>query len=108
MHDHSKLNHNLIPNEQIIGDMIDLLKVTADSTRLKILLSLIDGEKNVCCIQELTGKSQSLVSHQLQVLKKQNLVRTRNEQNRVYYAIADDHIQKLLEVVFDHVMEERI
>lgn len=106
MHDHSNLNRNLLPSEDVIIDMSTLLKVTADATRLKILLCLQDGEKNVCCLQEFLDKSQSLISHQLAVLKQHNLVKSRCEQNRVYYSLLDNHVLELLKVVYDHVNEE--
>ena len=95
-----------IPHKCIICDMERVLKVLADSTRLKILYSLLDGEKCVCDIQEEVNMSQSAVSHQLRVLRDINLVRRVKDSNRAIYTLADDHVKTILEMVYDHVNEE--
>ncbi len=96
----------MIPNDKVIDRMESLLNVASDSTRLKIMYAISGGEKSVSEIVEEVGASQSLVSHQLTVLRKAKLVSTRKQGTRVYYVLADEHIDKLLEVVHEHVMEE--
>ena len=98
------MNKNRI-NEEVITRMSELLFIAADETRLKILLSLLDKELSVSDIQKKTGASQSLVSHQLQVLKKNKLVSFRKDGNYVYYSLDDSHVNALLQVAYDHVME---
>jgi DNA-binding transcriptional ArsR family regulator len=98
------MNKNKI-NDEVITKMSQLLFIAADETRLKILLSLLDKELSVSEIQKKTGASQSLVSHQLQVLKKNNLVAFRKDGNFVYYSLDDSHVNALLQVAYDHVME---
>ena len=68
-----------IPNEKILTKMEELLNVASDYTRLKILYAIMDEDKSVSTIIEEVGASQSLVSHQLKVLKKANLVATHKE-----------------------------
>ncbi len=92
--------------EQIITNMSELLFIAADETRLKILCTLLDGSKNVSEIVAATDASQSLVSHQLKVLRNANLVSTRKEGNFVYYSLTDDHVEKLINVAYEHVTEE--
>jgi len=92
--------------DEIVTKMSQLLFVAADETRLKILLSLLDKELSVGDIQQKIGASQSLVSHQLQVLKKNNLVTFRKDGNFVFYSLDDSHINALLQVAYDHVMED--
>ena len=100
------MNKNKITDE-IVTKMSNLLFIAADETRLKILLALLDEEKSVGDIQKATGASQSLVSHQLQVLKKNNLVSFRKKGNFVYYSLDDSHVNALLQVAYDHVMEDK-
>ena len=99
------MNKNKI-TEEIVTKMSNLLFIAADETRLKILLALLDCELSVGEIQTITGASQSLVSHQLQVLKKNNLVLHRKKGNFVYYSLDDAHVNALLQVAYDHVMED--
>lgn len=95
-----------IPTDSIIDKMETMLNIASDSTRLKIMYSLSDGEKSVGQIVEEVGASQSLISHQLNVLKKNKLVSSRKDKTRVFYALADDHVIKLLNLVYEHATEE--
>ncbi len=95
-----------MPNDEIIDRMESLLNVASDFTRLKIMYVLSEGEKNVTEIVSEVGASQSLVSHQLQTLRKANLVWTRRQGTSVYYSLADEHVVKLLDLVCEHVCEE--
>lgn len=94
-----------IPNEKILTKMEELLNVASDYTRLKILYAIMDEDKSVSTIVEEVGASQSLVSHQLKVLKKANLVSTHKEGTKVFYTLADEHVNSLLKVVQQHAEE---
>ncbi len=95
-----------IPSDQILDEMESVLNIASDFTRLKIMYAISEGEKSVNQIVSEVGASQSLVSHQLKVLRKANLVSTRREGTYVFYSLADDHVIALLNVVYDHVTEE--
>lgn len=97
-----------IIDDETIEEMEQLLNVASDFTRLKILHALLSGEKNVGELIEIVGASQSLVSHQLQVLRNNRLVSVRKDKTRVYYRLDDEHINMLFEVVYAHVMEKRM
>ncbi len=94
-----------IPADNIIDSMEHLLNIASDSTRLKILYAISGEEKNVGEIVKEIGASQSLISHQLKVLKKAKLVRVRREGRKVFYLLADDHVTSLLKIVEAHVKE---
>lgn len=94
------------PNPFVLNEMKKLLAVAADVTRLKILFSIAEEEKCVSDIVAEVRSSQSLVSHQLRVLKDANLLTSRREGTRVYYRIADDHVYQLLRAVGDHAKEK--
>ena len=95
-----------MPSDKIIDKMESMLNIASDFTRLKIMYAISEKEKNVSEIVKEVGASQSLVSHQLRILRKANLVSTRKEGTCVYYSLADEHVIKLLNVVFEHVSEE--
>ena len=96
-----------IPSSDIITAMEGLLSIAADTTRPKILYSIANTEKCVSDIVKEVEASQSLVSHQIRVLKNANLLSSRKEGTRVYYALADHHVLELLEVVNEHVSEKK-
>lgn len=100
------MKKRIIPNTKTLEAMEKLLNVASDYTRLKILYALMDGEKNVSEIQEIADASQSLVSHQLKVLRDNNLVNYRKDGTRVVYFLSDEHVREIIRVVYDHVTEK--
>jgi DNA-binding transcriptional ArsR family regulator len=72
-------------------------RALGDPSRLKILDSLLEGEKNVGELVELVGSSQGRVSNHLACLKQCGFVNTRREGKFVYYSIADERVRSLLE-----------
>jgi len=101
-----KTEKNNITNE-IITEMSQILFVASDKVRLKILLALLDGEMCVSDLEEVTEASQSLVSHQLRVLRKAKLVTFRKVGNRVFYSLGDDHVHDLIQVAYEHAAEKK-
>ena len=89
-----------------IYDLADLFKVFSDSTRIRILYTLIDGEKNVSDICEEIEMNQSAVSHQLKTLKSSHLVKVRRDGKAMLYSLADDHVETILKIGMEHILEE--
>ena len=89
-----------------IYDLADLFKVFSDSTRIRILYTLIDGEKNVGDICEEIEMNQSAVSHQLKTLKSSHLVKVRRDGKAMLYSLADDHVETILKIGMEHISEE--
>ena len=96
---------NEIENETT-QDMAVLFKMFADATRLKILQSLINTELNVCEIAYLLNMTHSAISHQLATLKMANLVKARKSGKEVYYYLSDEHVEMIIKMGKEHVMEE--
>lgn len=95
------------PSFDDIMEMADMFKLFADSSRLKIICSILNNELCVCDLSELLGLSQSNVSHQLQLLRTSKLVKYRKEGKQVYYSLQDEHIEKIITMALDHVREEK-
>lgn len=91
--------------EDELLELADLFKMFADSTRIKILYDLFDGEKNVTEICEDIEMNQSAVSHQLKALKTAKLVRSRREGKSVVYALDDDHVKTIIAMGKEHIEE---
>lgn len=92
-------------NDDKIIDLSELFKIFGDSTRVKIINVLINGEMSVNLISEKIGASQSAVSHQLRILKDSKLVKYRKEGNLTYYFLADDHVEKIFVMGCEHINE---
>ena len=99
----------IIPKYEVIDKMENILNVASDSTRIKILYSLLDEERTEKTVSEIVkdiNASQSLVSHQLKILKDSRLVTSRRQGKNIFYSLIDRHVKLLLEVVYEHVTEE--
>ncbi|MBP5283499.1 MAG: helix-turn-helix transcriptional regulator [Treponema sp.] len=92
-------------DEEVLLDLAELFKVFGDSSRIKILSVLLEGEKPVGEICDVLGMTQSAVSHQLRILKANQLVRYRREGKSLIYALNDDHVSKILEIGLEHISE---
>ena len=91
--------------EDELLELADLFKMFADSTRIKILYDLFDGEKNVTEICEDIEMNQSAVSHQLKALKTAKLVRSRREGKLIMYSLDDDHVKTIIAMGKEHIEE---
>ena len=94
-----------IPLEEEISDIADFFQVFGDSTRLKILFLLEQGELPVHAIAETLGMQQSTISQQLKLLRASRLVRHRKEGRNIHYRLNDDHIAKILTLGVEHYEE---
>ena len=94
-----------MPGDETLMDVSDIFKVFSDSTRIKILCALMQAEMCVCDISALLGMTKSAVSHQLRVLKQSNLVKNRRDGKVVYYSIADEHVETIINNGMEHVLE---
>ena len=95
----------IMPQDDLIYDLAELFKVFADSTRMKIIYALMEGELCVCDIAAIVGTTQSAISHQLRILKQSKLVKYRKEGKVVYYSLDDEHISEIVKKGREHIEE---
>lgn len=98
------VKRDLPPNESIFS-VSGLFRVLGEETRLNIICALGISEMCVCDIAALLSMSSSAISHQLRILKESKIIKSRREGKVVYYSLADEHIEKLLKIAFEHVTE---
>ena len=81
-----------LPNDEQFEGYSTKLKALSDSTRLKILYLLSDGELCVCEIMCALNKPQSSVSHHLNILKNLGFIKGRKEGIWIHYSLKDPKI----------------
>ena len=64
-----------------------LFRLLADKTRLKILLLLVKGERNVTSLCDELRLPQPTVSHHLGLLRMSNLITNRRNGKQVFYEL---------------------
>ena len=91
----------------IFSDVSNFFKVIGDLTRIKILYALDNNEMCVCDIASTLNMSNSLISHQLKVLKDNKIVKYRKQGKEVYYLLVDDHVKDIIDIAFCHINHKR-
>jgi len=94
-------------DEETLTDLSEFFKMLGDSTRIKIICVLFNGEMCVGGIVDILEMSQSSISHQLRILKAQRIVKCKKIGKQVFYTLDDHHIQKIYEMGLEHVFERR-
>ena len=92
-------------NEIELMELADLFKMFADTTRVKIMYALFDGEHSVSEICDELEMNQSAVSHQLKTLKASKLVKSRRAGKSMLYSLDDDHVKTIIEMGKEHIGE---
>ncbi len=96
---------NRMLDEETLLLMSDFYKALSDSTRMKIIDVLYEGELCVCDISVLINMTKSATSHQLKYLKDMNLIKSRKKGKEVFYSLADKHVVEVFEVSKEHILE---
>lgn len=84
----------------------EIFAVLGDPTRIRVLTALRGAELCVTDLAAATGVNRSTVSHQLRVLRSHRLVERRREGKVVFYSLADEHVEALLDIASLHAVEE--
>ena len=100
-----KKKTEIFPDEEMLCNLAELFKIFGDSTRVKILFTLLQNEKNVSQIAEELSMTQPAISQQLRVLKSNGLVKFRREGKNIFYFLADDHVLSILNIGREHLQE---
>lgn len=99
------MSNDFMPADDEVYYLSEFFKVFADSTRIKILFILRNGEQCVNDIAAGLDMSQSSISHQLRVLKQNRLVKFRRDGKTIYYSLADAHVVNILSQGLEHIEE---
>ena len=83
--------------------LTEFFKMLGNPTRIRILLLLMEQDANVSDLSEQLGMTQSAVSHQLNLLKSNELVRGCRDGKMIFYTLADEHVQMVLEKGTEHI-----
>lgn len=73
-----------------------LFRGLGDTTRLSLLLSLLEGERRVADLVAAVGTSQANVSGHLACLKECGLIKARPDGRQVFYSLAVPELFDLL------------
>jgi ArsR family transcriptional regulator, zinc-responsive transcriptional repressor len=84
------------PDSEHVDLAVEVFRMLADPTRVRILWALLDQERSVNEIGEVLGKPQSGISQHLAKLRLARLVLPRRQRTQVFYRVANDHVRQLV------------
>ena len=92
----------------LLGDALysataEIFRALGDTSRAKIVYSLLQQELCVCDLAAVCDLSESATSQHLRILRGLRIVKVRRDGRMSYYSIADDHVRVLLGVSLNHL-----
>lgn len=91
-----------MPTQEQVDLAVEVFRMLADSTRVRMLWALLDGERPVNELAEAVDKAPAGVSQHLAKLRMARLVQTRRQANQVFYRVDNEHIEQLVEDAIYH------
>lgn len=95
-------NEVALPDPEQVDLAVEVFRMLADPTRVRILWVLLDDERSVNELAEALGKPQSAVSQHLAKLRLARLVLPRKQGVQVFYRVANDHVRQLVADAIHH------
>jgi DNA-binding transcriptional ArsR family regulator len=85
------------PDSEYVELAAEVFGMLADATRVRIILALRgSGEMSVNHLADVVDKTPAAVSQHLAKLRLARMVTTRQDGNRVFYRLADEHASDLV------------
>ena len=86
-----------------IEELSNIFKILSDTTRLKIVCSLLNKEIRVSDISNNLNINRTTVSHHLKTLRDNKLVKFKQIGLEKYYSLKDPHIEQIILQGIDHI-----
>ena len=100
--DKSKLKEKDV---EFIQDLSSIFKIFSDTTRLRIICTILNTELKVSEICKILEINQTTLSHQMKILRDTKLVKYRKEGKEVYYSLKDAHVEQIIIQALDHLVD---
>lgn len=84
------------PDSQFVELAVEVFALLADATRVRIILALREGELSVNRLADILDRPAPAVSQHLAKLRLGRIVATRQEAQRVFYRLENEHASRLV------------
>jgi len=92
--------------DAMYNGLAKLLKALSNPFRLEIIEMLSQGEKSVEALVQITNLNFANASQHLQVLKNNNIVKSRKKKQYVYYSLVNNEFLSLYQHVIKYAVTE--
>ena len=83
-------------------DACKLMKVLSNRDRMMLLCEIAQGEKCVSEMESALDLHQPTLSHQLTVLRKEKIVKTRRDGKQIYYSLSSQVAVAVMSLLYKH------
>lgn len=99
-----EVGERMLQNDQFCRAS-EMLKAICDPTRIRIVWALYQSEMCVCDLANLLSMTKSAISHQLRVLRINNIVKSRRDGKAIYNSLKDEHVSNFIKITLEHISE---
>lgn len=92
--------------ESDLNSLTEFFRALGDPTRLNILLLLMKQDTYVNDLAEQLQMTQSAVSHQLNILKYNKLVKQYRKGKMIFYTLIDEYVKVLIKIGIEHILKK--
>ncbi|WP_197512891.1 ArsR/SmtB family transcription factor [Acidihalobacter aeolianus] len=92
----ARVKAGLVAEQKLLPQLAEFYKLLGNTTRLKILFALTQGELCVCDVAHVLELTVAATSHQLKLLRDQGWLSMRNDGKMVYYRANSGELLKAL------------
>ena len=94
-------------SDQLEKDLVQVFKLLADETRLKILFMLMrEGELHVSALCDRLQQSQPAVSHHLALLRVAGLISARRDGKHNFYSVQKGRFHDIIAELFQSITQD--
>ena len=97
------MNQMVVLDTDLIERLSAIFAAMSDPTRLRIITILAQREMPVGELARVVGNKPSATSHQLHLLRRMRIARSRECGREVLYSLDDGHVRDLLDLAIAHI-----
>ena len=86
--------------------IVEIMKAASDPTRIRILMSLLNGELCACQITALLDLAPSTVSKHMSILKHAGFIKNRKEGKWIYFCLDKFLNESCHKIILDTLFKE--
>lgn len=96
-----------MPSDNVVSNLSSFYSIFSDSTRLKILISLLLGEMCVNDLAKLLKINQTTISHQLKILRTSGAVSSTRKNKFVFYKATNKFVNNIMINGVDFYLQQK-
>ena len=97
-----------LPNKNICSDLANFYSLFSDSTRIKIIISLLLSEMCVNDLSKILDLNQTTISHQLKILKSSGAVSSTRKNKYIFYKVTDKFVSIIMHNGVDYILSKKV